>query len=267
MHKSVSFNLQIQSADKPSISALSSAALYGKGIFTSLAIYDSNPFLWEKHWRRLQQNSAKLGIDLREFDEETVKLALSRLILRNNLETGRARLTFFDESPSRIWNFDSQNKTNLLITTADFQTIKPEFALTVSPFPINSKSPLANVKSCNYTENLLALEEARKRGFDEVVRLNEKDEIVSASMANIFWVKDGEIFTPSLETGCLAGTTREFLMENFPISETNLKFDALAKSDEIFLTSAGVGIRPASFGNTLRKNFSTVAKIMKNLEL
>ncbi len=267
MHKSVSFNLQIQQAEKTSISALSSAALYGKGVFTSLAIYDSKPFLWEKHWRRLRENSVKLGIDLRDFDEEKVKTALLQLVLHNNLETGRARLTFFDESPSKIWNFDSKTATNLLITTADFQTTKTEFTLTVSPFPINSKSPLANVKSCNYMENLLALEEVRKRGFDEAIRLNEKDEIVSASMANIFWVKDGEIFTPSLETGCLAGTTRGFLMENFAVSETNSKFDELPKADEIFLTSAGIGIRPASFGNALKKNCPTIAKMIKTLEL
>ncbi len=267
MHKSVSFNLQIQQAEKTSISALSSAALYGKGVFTSLAIYDSKPFLWEKHWRRLRENSVKLGIDLRDFDEETVKAALLQLILQNNLETGRARLTFFAESPGKIWNFDSKTTTNLLITTADFQTTKTEFTLTVSPFPINSKSPLANVKSCNYMENLLALEEARKRGFDEAILLNEKDEIVSASMANIFWVTDGEIFTPSIETGCLAGTTREFLLENFPVSETNSRIDALAKTDEIFLTSAGIGIRPASFGNGVKKTFPTVSKTTKLLDL
>ena len=97
MHTSVLFNHQILPAEKTSISALSSAALYGRGVFTSLAIYNSKPFLWEKHWRRLRENSAKIGIDLRRFDEETVKTSLSRLILHNNLETGRARLTFFDE--------------------------------------------------------------------------------------------------------------------------------------------------------------------------
>lgn len=267
MHKSVSFNLQIQPAENTFISAISSAALYGRGVFTSLAISDSKPFLWEKHWRRLRGNSGVLGIDLRAFDEDKVRNALSKLIVYNNLKTGRARLTFFDESPSKIWAFDSKPATNLLITTADFRQTKDEFVLSVSPFPINSKSPLAGVKSCNYMENLLALEEVRKRGFDEAIRLNEKDEIVSASMANIFWVKNKKIFTPSLETGCLAGTMREFLLENFPVSETNSKIDELAQTDEIFLTSAGIGIRPASFGNGIKKNFPTVAKMTKLLDL
>lgn len=239
----VSFNLQILPAEKVSISAISSAALYGKGIFTTLAIYNAKPFLWEKHWRRLKENSAKLNIDLNDFDEEAVKNALSQIILQNNLKTGRARLTFFDESANGIWSFESPNKTSFLITTANLRETKTEIRLTVSPFPANSKSPLANVKSCNYLENLLVFEEAKKRGFDEAIRLNEKGEIVSASMANIFWVKDEKIFTPSLETGCLAGTTRSFLLENFSVEEKTTSFDKLSSADEIFLTSAGIGLK------------------------
>lgn len=243
MQERVSFNLQILEPEKTFISAISSAALYGKSVFTSLAIYNSKPFLWEKHWRRLQENSAKLNIDLRDFDEETVKNALSQIIFQNKIKTGRARLTFFDESASKIWSFDLKDKTNLLITTADFQQVKDEFILTVSPFPVNSKSPLINVKSCNYLENLLAFEEAKKRGFDEAIRLNEKDEIASASMTNIFWVKDEKIFTSDLATGCLAGTTREFLLDNFAIEEKSVKLAEFLQADEIFLTSAGIGLK------------------------
>jgi branched-subunit amino acid aminotransferase/4-amino-4-deoxychorismate lyase len=253
MNNHVSLNFHILPAEKTFITAVSSAALYGKGIFTTLAVYNSKPFLWEKHWRRLRENSDKIGIDLTGFEEKTVKHAMSDLILLDNLKTGRARLTFFDESASRIWDFAANDKTSLLITTADPEKTKDEFLLTHSPFAVNSKSPLAGVKSCNYLENLLALEEAKKRGFDEALRLNERDEIVSAAMANIFWVRDEELFTPDLETGCLAGTTRELLLDNFAVRETKSKIDELDNADEIFLTSAGIGIRPARLENFKRK--------------
>lgn len=267
MNPNISFNLKILPVEKTFISAVSGAALYGKGVFTTLAVYNLKPFLWEKHWRRLQENSAKIGLDLSRFDEKTVKHALSDLVLLNNLKTGRARLTFFDETPSQIWGFDSKNKTSLLITTAGFQTAKEEYLLTVSPYPVNSKSPLSGIKSCNYLENLLSLEEGRKRGFDESLRLNENGEIVSASMANIFWVKGEKIFTPALETGCLAGTTRALLMENFPVSETISIIEELAEADEIFLTSAGIGVCAARFGNNAQKSSSTITKINKVLDL
>lgn len=267
MNNRVSFNLQILTPEKTLISAVSSAVLYGRGIFTSLAIYNLKPFLWEKHWRRLWENSAKVGIDLSDFDEKSVRHALSDLILLNELKTGRARLTFFDESASKIWDFSTDAGTSFLITTAEFRTIKDEYLLTVSPFPVNSRSPLAGVKSCNYLENLLAFEDAGKRGFDEAVRLNEKDEIVSASIANIFWTKDGEIFTPALETGCLAGTTREFVMENLPVRETRSEIGELFAADEIFLTSAGIGVRPAHIQTIKKKNFPTAEKLNELLDL
>jgi branched-chain amino acid aminotransferase len=267
MNTRVSFNHQILSAEKTFIAAVSSAALYGKSIFTTLAVYNLKPFLWEKHWRRLRENADKIGLDLRGFDETSARHALLELVLLNNLKTGRARLTFFDESANPVWNFDSKNKTSLLITTAEFQNMKDEYLLTVSPYSINSKSPLAGTKSCNYLENILALEEAKKRGFDESVRLNEKREIVSAAMANIFWAKDEKIFTPALETGCLAGTTREFLMENFPVSETNSAIAELTEADEIFLTSAALGVRAARFAESTQKSSTVIVKLNKLLDL
>lgn len=267
MNHLVSFNLRILPVEKSFISAVSSAALYGKSVFTSLAIYHGNPFLWEKHWRRLAENAEKLDVNLSGFDEETVKTALLQLIFQNKPDTARARLTFLDGSSGKLWNFAAPDKTNLLITTAALRQPKDELLLTISPFPVNSRSPLAGVKSGNYLENLLALEEARKRGFDEVVRLNEKDEIVSASMANIFWIKNEKIFTPALETGCLAGTTRAFLLENFAVSETVSGLREIAGADEIFLTSAGIGIRPARFENGKKKKSRIILKLNELLDL
>jgi branched-subunit amino acid aminotransferase/4-amino-4-deoxychorismate lyase len=125
---------------------------------------------------------------------------------------------------------------------------------------------LTGVKSCNYLENILALEEAKKRGFDEVVRINEKNEIVSAAMANIFWTKDGRIFTPAIETGCLKGTTREFILENFPVCEKTAFIAELAEADEIFLTSAGIGICPANYEGGQPK-MSTFSQLRDFLDL
>lgn len=242
MHEFVCFNRKIINAENTSISALSSASLYGKGIFTTLAIIDKKPFLWEKHWRRLKENANKLKLDLSNFSEEEIKNFLLETIEINNFVNGRARITFFDESPSKIWNFESEKQTSFLIVTADRRETKNDLRLTVSPFSINSRSPLANVKSCNYFEKILALEEAKNRGFYEAVQLNERGKIVSACMGNIFWMKNEKLFTPSLETGCLRGTMRDFLMENFEVAEVESDPEILKTADAIFLTSAGIGI-------------------------
>ena len=252
MHKNICFNQKFTRADESAISAVSSAALYGKGIFTTIAVADGKPLLWEKHWRRLIDNAAKLKIDLSKFTEETIQNSLLLLIEKNNFTDGRARITFFDESASKIWNFETARQTGFLITTADLREVKENLRVGVSPYLINSTSPLANVKSCNYLENVIAFEEANGRNFDEAIRLNERGEIVSVCMANIFWQKDGKLFTPSLKTGCLAGTMRESLLEKYKVAEVEEKLKILESADAIFLTSSGIGIvQIAEFNNRI----------------
>lgn len=221
---------------------LSPAAFYGKSVFTTVAIYNSKPFLWQKHWLRLTKNADKIEIDLAEFSERSIKNSLYKVIAENKLTNGRARLTFFDESSVSIWQTGQISRTGFLINTADFREIPTCFRLTVSPFYVNSTSPLAGIKSGNYLENVLTLKDAKAKNFDEAVRLNERGDIVSACMANIFWLKDGKFFTPNLETGCLAGTTREFVLENYSTCEKSANLDEISESDAIFLTSAGIGI-------------------------
>lgn len=242
MQEYVSFNNQIVSIRNTSVSALSAAALYGIGIFTTIAIQDERPFLWEKHWLRLVGNAEKLKIDLVEFSENLTKHALAEIVQENKVTNGRARITFFDESRSSIWPFESDRKTSLLITTGDLRPVPDNFKLAVSPLPVNSRSPLAGVKSCNYLENLMTLDEAKNRGFHEAVRINERGEITSAAMANLFWLKDDVLYTPSLKTGCLAGTTREFVLENMACREALVSIDELNDAEAIFLTSAGLGV-------------------------
>ena len=254
MHKFASFNHKILPLSKIKINAISSAALYGRGVFTTIAIYDSKPFLWEKHWRRLNNNAQKLGINLSEFTEQNVSDSLKQIIEKNEISNARCRITFFDESSSKIWQSEQKNKTSLLIQTADLREIKQNISLTISPFQINSNSPLANVKSCNYLENILALENAKSKDFDEAVRLNERGEITSACMANIFWTKGEKLFTPSLKTGCLAGTTREFILENREVFEVEENPETLKSADAIFLTSSGIGI--IQVGEFLEKEFA-----------
>lgn len=242
MHRFACFNRQILPVENIYLNAVSAAALYGKSVFTTVAVYNFKVFLWEKHWTRLTENARKFKIDLSDFSEDTIKNSLLEILEKNDLQTGRARITFFDESETSVWQIDSKKRTSFLIQTANFRKIENALKLTVSPFRVNPTSPLIAVKSGNYLENILAWETAKAENFDEAIRLNERGEIVSACLANVFWKKDGAIFTPSLETGCLKGTTREFVLENQIVFETQAKLNEIIEADEIFLTSAGIGI-------------------------
>lgn len=240
------------------------ASLYGKGVFTTVAVFNRRPFLWEKHWHRLSKNAAGLGIDVSAYDSRSVAERLAEAIDSANIINGRGRISFLDETPSKIWEEVVKGETRLSITTANLRSRAENQKVTLSPHLVNSTSPLAGIKSCNYLEPLMAYDEAKVRGFDEAVRLNERGEIASACMANVFWLKGGRLFTPSLTTGCLAGTTREFILENLECEEVEAGVEAIREADEIFLTSAGIGvIQVAEFeGKNLRNIDHPITKIL-----
>ena len=254
MHEFVSYNGEIIRSVDARLPAMSAAGLYGKGVFTTLAVAHGIKDSWYEHSLRIAGEARKLGMDTEPLDLVKIGDAIDELVRQNQVIDGRVRVTFFDEGPTGLWPASLPARISVLITTGDRRPPEPDFKLTVSPFPINSASPLAGMKSCNYLENIIAKDEARSRGFDECIRLNERGEIASAAMANVFWQKGGTVFTPSLKTGCVPGTTRLQVLESFVVRkrmvyenplncvEVEMGIAELEAADEIFLTSAGLGV-------------------------
>ena len=223
--------------------------LYGKGVFTTLAVRSGKPLLWDKHWRRLVSNAHRLDLDTTELNEADVLGRLAGALEAAGIVDGRARITLGDTSPSDLWpSGDVAQRLVPEVIAGPMRTVPKEFGLGLSPFPVNSRSPLAGVKSCNYLEQVLSIGEARAGGFDEAVRVNERGHVTGGCMSNLFWVTGGKVFTPSLSTGCLAGTTREHVMESVECEEAEAVPAEIATADAIYMTSAGLGVvRVAAF--------------------
>ncbi|HEX8128915.1 MAG TPA: aminotransferase class IV [Pyrinomonadaceae bacterium] len=250
MHARIIHNDRLLELSKARLPALSSAMLYGRGVFTTLAVHRGRPFLWPEHWARLVAHAERCGVRLGQFDQETVGRSLVRLIAENEVEEGRARVTLLMRAVRGVWRDTSAGglETDLLIMTGDARPVPEEgLALTLSPYRLNTLSPLAGIKSVNYLEHVIAWEEAHARDFHEAVVSNERGEIASATMANIFWVTRGTIHTPALATGALAGTTRARVIAlaeelAFPLVEGTYDTSDLGDANEIFLTSAAHGV-------------------------
>ena len=254
MHPVIYLNKTMVEATKARVAPVSSAMLYGRGVFTTLAVYHSQPFLWSKHWQRLTSHAKKLDVDYTGCTEKNVGDALHKLIAVNQVREGRARVIMLARSGRDIWKTKTPGtkKTDLLIMTGDSQKVSQNgLSLAVSPYRVNTFSPLSGIKSLNYLDHVLSWEEAQSRDFDEAVVLNERGEIVSATTANLFWAKDGTIHTPTLSTGALAGVTRECVIEiankhYIPLLEGNYEMADLTDADEIFLTSSSLGVAPVT---------------------
>ena len=241
-------------ATKARVAPVSSAMLYGRGVFTTLAIHNSKPFLWTRHWRRLVAHAGKIDVNVDSLTEKNIGDALQKLVAVNQVTEGRARVILLARSGRDIWKAKTPGarKTDLLIMTGDVQNVPPVgLSLAVSPYRLNTFSPLSGIRSLNYLEHVLSWEEAQTRDFDEAVMLNERGEIVSATMANLFWAKNGTVHTPALSTGALAGVTRGCVIElaarhYVPLVEGVYEMPDLIEADEIFLTSSGLGVAPVT---------------------
>lgn len=264
IHSRIILNDRLTDAKRARVHAISAATLYGRGVFTTLAVYAGRPFLWREHFRRLGAHAEKLSVDAAPLgDEDFFRARIERIIEANKVVNGRARVSLLAREIGGAWQMakarkaasapdDSQTQPaeragDFLIITGDARPPRDELNLTVSPFRANSLSPLAGIKSINYLEHLSAWEEARRRDFDEAVTLNERGEIVSCAMANIFWATDGTLHTPALSTGALDGTTRASVLRlaeelAAPVIEGVYDLSHLSDADEIFLTSAGLGV-------------------------
>lgn len=254
MHPVIYLNKSMVEATKARVAPVSSAMLYGRGVFTTLAIYNSKPYLWSKHWQRLTAHAKKLDVDYTGCTEKGVGDALRKLIAVNQVKEGRARVIMLARSGRDFWKMKTPGtkKTDLLIMTGESQKVSPNgLSLAVSPYRVNTFSPLSGIKSLNYLDHVLSWEEAQSRDFDEAVVLNERGEIVSATTANLFWAKDGTIHTPTLSTGALAGITRECVIEIankhfIPLLEGIYEMTDLTDADEIFLASSSLGVAPVT---------------------
>jgi len=250
MHPVIYLNKVMLEATKARVAPVSSAMLYGRGVFTTVAVYNSKPFLWPEHWRRLHDHAGRLSVDCAGLTEANLGESLRKLIAVNQVTRGRARVILLARSGRDVWRTkkESPRKTDVLIMTGEPQKVPAAgMSLAVSPYRINTLSPLVGIRSLNYLEQVLAWEEAQARDFDEAVVLNERGEIVSATMANIFWFTEGTLHTPALSTGAIAGITRAAVIELagkqfIPVIEGVYELSDLTEANEIFLTSASLGV-------------------------
>jgi branched-chain amino acid aminotransferase len=227
--------------EKVRLSPGQAGLLCGWGIFTTLRISRGEAFAYERHWRRLEKDAALTRIPM-PYTAAKVRVHLHEVIRANKITDGCARVYLIHNTVG-FWQSDEQHpQVDLIIYTAPLPEHREVVRLSLREHGRHSASPLAGVKSISWLNNVLAVSEAVKEGFDEVVMLNERGEVAECTSANIFAVKDGKVLTPPLNSGCLEGVTRGILMEiapetGIPVVEQALSPEDLYSADEVFISS------------------------------
>jgi len=241
IHANVFHNDTLLAVEKVRLSPGQAGLICGWGIFTTLRISRGEAFAYERHWRRLEKDAGITRLPM-PYTAAKVRVNLHEVIRANQVTEGCARI-YLVYNTVGFWQSDEeQPQVDLIIYTAGLPEHRDVARLTVREHGRHAASPMAGVKSISWLNNVWAVSEAIKEGFDEVVMLNERGEVAECTSANIFAVKDGKILTPPLNSGCLEGVTRGILMEIAPeagvsVIEQPLRPEDLYSADEVFISS------------------------------
>ncbi len=234
----------LDSLDFPS-SPMDRGTLHGLGLFETLLAIDGAPVFAGRHLARLQQACDRLGwpLSLPDFH-----VTAAELLARNDLTAGRARIRLAVTAGSGpVHDLTPGSDRLVWMTALPVGDSSDSLTAILSPWPRNERSPLAGLKCSSYAENVIALDHARRQGFDEMIFPNTAGHLCEAATANLFVVIGGALLTPPLASGCLPGITREVVIElakdlGMPCEERDVLPGELQRAEEVFLTSSIRGV-------------------------
>jgi aminodeoxychorismate lyase len=238
--------------EEATVSAFDRGFLYGDGVFETLRIYNSKPFLFDRHIGRLSHGLGSLFIgDKYSFSEY---LEYTReLIKRNNVTNGVLRIQATRGPGKRGYSTTGNYDPTVLISLHEAPNVDPNnvqpVKLATSIQILSDHDPFSTLKTTNKLANIVALREAEKAGMDDALLTNHNGNITEASGSNVFWVKGNALFTPPVSSGCLSGITRGMILElaitmNLPTTQQNITPVVLSDTESVFLTNSVREIQP-----------------------
>jgi branched-chain amino acid aminotransferase len=241
IHRHVFHNDQLLPIEKTRLSPGQAGLINGWGLFTTLRIVRGEAFAFERHWRRLEKDSATIRLP-NPYTGPRVRVQLQELIRADKVSEGCARIYLVYNQVSFWRSAEPLPEVDLIIYTAPLPEYHEPVRLTVREHGRHAASALSGVKTISWLNNVWSVAEAQKEGFDEVVMLNERGEVAECTAANIYAVKGDTIVTPPLSSGCLEGVTRGILFEiageaGAVVKEQTLKLEDLLSADEVFISS------------------------------
>lgn len=238
-------NGELKTPESAQVNAATAGLTLGWGVFTTIGVWGGRPFAVERHLARLRANAEVADIAL-AFTDSQLQSALEEVLGLNGINEGYARLTLTRRGDGR-WHEAAGGDCSILTATRPDSPVQP-LRLTLSPYRLEARRPLAGVKTTSYLTHQWAWREAVAQGFDEAILCSSSGALCECSRANLFWVEHGKLYTPALETGCLPGIARGLILEwasNMGIEARQGFFSpqALVSADEVFITSAATGPR------------------------
>ena len=261
----INYNGKIIEGTEPNL--LNRGFLYGDCVFETIKVIDNKIIFWEDHYLRLMSSLRIIRVEIPidytpEFFESQIQNTFSKL---SSNFSGRIRLSVY-RSGGGLYNPNSMLPNFLIHIKSDINNL---FKISEANYKVDlfkdyymNNDLLSNLKTNNKVINVLAGIFAKENELDNCILLNHKKNVVEFYNGNLFFVKNNNIKTPPLSSGCLKGVLRKKILsfsKLFPdisITEEDLSPFELLSADEIWMTNTISGIVPVT--NYRKKMFSNV---------
>ncbi|WP_435198434.1 aminotransferase class IV [Janibacter sp. GS2] len=234
-------------ADEPALAALDHGITVGDGAFETCKVVDGEVFAAERHFARMDRTLRGLGLE--PADRAVLQEGIDAVLAAGEpIGFGRLRYTITG-GPGPLGSDRGGQGMSYIVTAAEAAPPAATTAVATVPWTRNERAATAGLKTTSYAENVIALAHAKAKGGTEAIFANNRDELCEGTGSNIFVVVDDVVRTPPLDSGCLAGITRELTIEfaraaGIEVVEEALPFSVLERADEAFLTSSTRDAQP-----------------------
>ncbi len=231
---------------------------YGMGVFEGVRAYEAQQgtaiFRLQAHTDRLFESAALMNMTI-PFDKEILNQAQLASVAENNLQSAYIRPMCFYGSEGMGLRADNL-KVHVIVAAWEWgaylgqESLEKGIRIRKSSFIKNDSHPAMYLAKANgnYINSMLALDEAMSKGYDEALLLDSKGNVAEGSGENIFMIKDGVLYTPTL-TASLNGITRKTIItlaqeQGFDVVEKIIKIEELYGADEVFFTGTAAEVTP-----------------------
>ncbi|TDU73007.1 branched-chain amino acid aminotransferase [Prosthecobacter fusiformis] len=237
------------------VSVFDHGLLYGDGCFEGIRIYNGRVFRLTEHLVRLYESARSICLTIPISIEEMEK-ATVETVAANNLRDGYIRLVITRGVGSLGLNPYQCPKAGIIIIASGitlYPKEKYETGLNLITCATRRPPPAAlspQVKSLNYLNNIMAKIECIQAGCEEGIMLNEQGYVAECTGDNIFVIKGGQVYTPTIASGALNGITRQAVMDvmremGLQVHEVTMTRHEVYTADECFLTGTAAEVIPA----------------------
>lgn len=240
----VFLNGQILREEDAKISISDLSYQFGYGIFETIRCEEGIPLFFEAHYKRLTKGAKEVGMPF-PVEIEEVKSWVVNVLNANKIINARMKILISKRLESGIEKF------NVLISPGELVPLPETYSLLGKYIYRDPRAFSFVHKTTSRADSYIAYKEANDAGFNDALFINEKNELIECSRANIFLVMDDKIITPELTTGILSGVTRNIILdickkENIILEEKKVNTLYLNRANDVFITNAIIGIMSIS---------------------